>query len=322
MTRSNAADSAAGINSCQLPAASSNKPPGLDYSQPQHAVPTRPISETLRVYARGVAGGLIFSLPLLYTMEVWAAGHTASPGRLLALLSGTIALLLAYNWAGGLRAAQGWGENLFEAAEELCLGLLTAAIVLLLIGQLDPGGSPGEWVGMVTLEGAIAAIGVSVGTEQLGVAESGAGPGGRSGRFPAIVGELATAALGATLIAANVAPTEEVAAVAFRASSGQLIGLMAVSVTLAALLLNASDFRGADRLSRRDVGLGPLRGTAVTYAVAFVVAGLLLWVLGRFDGEAPSTMLARTVVLAFPAALGAAAGRLLLGGDPGDQSEK
>jgi putative integral membrane protein (TIGR02587 family) len=283
-------------------------------------VPTRPISETLRVYARGVAGGLLFSLPLLYTMEVWAAGHTASPGRLLALLFGTIGLLLAYNWAGGLRPAQGWGENLFEAAEELCLGLGTAAILLFLLGQLDPGATPGEWVGRVALEGAIAAIGVSVGTEQLGDAEGAAGAGGRAGRFPAVVGEFATAGLGATLIAANVAPTEEVTLIASQAGSLQLLGLVAVSVATAGLLLNASDFRGSGRLHRRDVGIGPFRGTAVTYAIAFVVAGLLLWVLGRFDGESPSIILARTVVLAFPAALGAAAGRLLLGGDAGTQA--
>ena len=278
----------------------------------------RPIPDTLRTYARGVAGGLLFSLPLLYTMELWSAGHAASPWRLLALLFGAIGLLLAYNWAGGLRAAQGWSENIFEAAEEMCLGILTAAVVLFLLGQVAPAASPGEWIGRVTIEGAIAAIGVSVGTEQLGDSEGAAGAGGRSGRLPAVVGELAPAALGAMLIAANVAPTDEVAIVASQAGQLHLVGLMIVSTLTAGLLLNASDFRGADRLARRDAGLGPLRGTAVTYSVAFVVAALLLWVIGQFDGEAPSVMLARTVVLAFPAALGAAAGRLLLGGDAGN----
>jgi putative integral membrane protein (TIGR02587 family) len=278
----------------------------------------RPVPETLRVYARGVVGGLIFSLPLLYTMEVWEAGHTASPERLLALLLGTIGLLLAYNWAGGLRAAQGWGENLFEAAEELCLGFGTAAVVLFLLGQID-GASPGEWVGKVTLEGAIAAIGVSVGTEQLGDAEGAAVRGGREGRFPKIVAELATAALGATLIAANVAPTDEVGIIAAEAGPAALLGLVIASVTLAGILLNATDMRGADRLSRREAGLGPFRGTAVTYAVAVAVSALLLWVLGRFDGEGIRGMVNLSVVLALPATLGAAAGRLLLGGDVEDE---
>lgn len=33
-----------------------------------------PLVASLQEYARGIAGGLIFSLPLLYTMEVWWAG--------------------------------------------------------------------------------------------------------------------------------------------------------------------------------------------------------------------------------------------------------
>ncbi|HEX4668040.1 MAG TPA: DUF2391 family protein, partial [Chthoniobacterales bacterium] len=32
------------------------------------------IGDSLREYARGIAGGLMFSLPLLYTMEVWWTG--------------------------------------------------------------------------------------------------------------------------------------------------------------------------------------------------------------------------------------------------------
>ncbi|MDQ3135846.1 MAG: TIGR02587 family membrane protein, partial [Acidobacteriota bacterium] len=37
----------------------------------------RPIKKSLQEYARGVAGGLLFSLPLLYTMEVWWMGVVA-----------------------------------------------------------------------------------------------------------------------------------------------------------------------------------------------------------------------------------------------------
>ncbi len=42
-----------------------------------------PVSNSLREYARGMAGGLMFSLPLLYTMEVWWTGFVAEPMRLL-----------------------------------------------------------------------------------------------------------------------------------------------------------------------------------------------------------------------------------------------
>lgn len=47
------------------------------------AFSAHPISKSLQEYDRGIAGGLIFSLPLLYTMEVWQAGSAMQPERLL-----------------------------------------------------------------------------------------------------------------------------------------------------------------------------------------------------------------------------------------------
>ena len=54
----------------------------------------RSVLQSAREYGRGVAGGLLFSLPMLYTMEVWAAGFRLSPGRILVLASATFVLLL------------------------------------------------------------------------------------------------------------------------------------------------------------------------------------------------------------------------------------
>ena len=63
----------------------------------------RPVSESLQEYARGLAGGLLVSLPLLYTMEVWWAGFTSHPWRLAAYVAATFVLLLGYNYFVGLR---------------------------------------------------------------------------------------------------------------------------------------------------------------------------------------------------------------------------
>jgi uncharacterized membrane protein len=53
-------------------------------------------------------------------------------------------------------------------------------------------------------------------------------------------------------------------------------------------------------------------GTVVTYAVALAASAMILWFFGRFDGQAPVTWLAQTVVLGVAATLGSSAGRLLL----------
>ncbi|MBA2457682.1 MAG: DUF2391 family protein, partial [Gemmatimonadales bacterium] len=67
-------------------------------------------AESLREYGRGVAGGLLFSLPLLYTTEVWEAGFTMPPHRQLAYLVGTCVLLLGYNRYSGLHPDTSWAE--------------------------------------------------------------------------------------------------------------------------------------------------------------------------------------------------------------------
>jgi uncharacterized membrane protein len=88
------------------------------------------IAESLREYGRGFAGGLIVSLPLLYTMEVWWSGFIARPDRLLVFVVFTFILLLGYNRYAGLRRDATWVEVGIDSVEELGLALVTAAITL------------------------------------------------------------------------------------------------------------------------------------------------------------------------------------------------
>ena len=71
-------------------------------------------------------------------------------------------------------------------------------------------------------------------------------------------------------------------------------------------------FAGQDR-RRRQRGLfqDPLTETLVTYVVALLVAGLLLWVFQR-DLSPADDLLTRSVVLGLPTAVGGAVGRLAL----------
>ena len=95
-----------------------------------------PVSRSLREYARGLAGGLMFSLPLLYTMEVWWAGFVAEPMRLVLYVAATFVLLLGYNHYAGLHHDASWQEVVIDSVEEMGLGLILAAGVLFLLGQL------------------------------------------------------------------------------------------------------------------------------------------------------------------------------------------
>ena len=96
----------------------------------------RSITESLQEYGRGVAGGLMFSLPLLYTMEVWWAGFNTHPYRLLAYVLTTFLLLLGYNRYAGLRRDRNMTEVAIDSVEEMGIGLFLAALVLFLFGRI------------------------------------------------------------------------------------------------------------------------------------------------------------------------------------------
>ncbi|WNG41055.1 TIGR02587 family membrane protein [Archangium violaceum] len=277
----------------------------------------RPVVESLREYGRGIAGGLLFSLPLLYTMEVWWAGFITRPAHLLLYLLGTFVLLLGYNRYGGFRRDVDWSEVFTDSVEELGLGLLVSTGVLFLIGRITANSSWPEVVGMVTVEAGTVAIGISVGSAQFG--GGGQGEGGKEGNeaeehdeAERVPGQLVIGFCGAVLFAANVAPTEEIVMIAVEQTPLRLLGTALLSLLLGGLILYQLDFTGAHRFTRhRQLG-DVLMGTVITYALALASSALVLWFFGRFDGNGLSICVAQVVVLGFAGTLGASAGRLLI----------
>jgi len=269
----------------------------------------RTTGESIREYGRGVAGGLIFSLPLLYTAEVWWAGFTMEAPRQLSYVVITFLLLLGYNRYVGLHPDTSWAEVGIDSVEELGLGLLLSAMILYTLGRIGPEQQVDEIVGRIVVEAMTIAIGVSVGTAQLGGEP---GPGKSGGDKATFGGQLVLGCCGAVLFAANIAPTEEVVVLGSELSPYRLIALILISMSLGALILHYSDFRGADRLVGDGTVGAVLHGTVVTYAVAVAVSATILWVFGRFEGVGLAPVVGQTIVLGLPATLGASAGRLLL----------
>jgi putative integral membrane protein (TIGR02587 family) len=275
----------------------------------------RAVKDSLREYGRGIAGGLLFSLPLLYTMEVWWAGFIARPAHLLIYLLATFVLLLGYNRYGGFRQDVDWSEVLTDSVEELGLGLLVSTGVLFLIGRITADSSWPEVVGMVTVEAGTVAIGISVGSAQFG----GNGEGGKQGddakkhdEAEHVPGQLVIGFCGAVLFAANVAPTEEIVMIAVELTPLRQLGTALLSLLLGGLILYQLDFTGASRFTRRGRLRDVLMGTVITYALALASGALVLWFFGRFDGNGLSVCVAQVVVLGFAGTLGASAGRLLI----------
>jgi putative integral membrane protein (TIGR02587 family) len=293
----------------------------------------RSVAESFQEYGRGAAGGLMFSLPLLYTMEVWRAGFNAHPWRLAAYVAATFLLLLGYNRFAGLRHDAGITEVAVGSVEEMGIGFIISAVALYLLGRVTFEMPLNEMAGQIVIEAMTVAIGVSVGRAQLGgggedsgEGDAGAGQrkrGGETGQTDGGLrgepelhfgGQMLLAFCGATLFAANVAPTEEVVVIAVESSWTRLLGLAFVSLFVSAIILHYSEFRGSREFVRTEGFGAVVVGSVSTYVVALVTSGLILWFFGRFDGVTLYTSLAQIIVLGVAATLGASAGRLLLQG--------
>lgn len=313
------------------------RPATIDVPRAAARTAGRPVTKSLQEYTRGVAGGLLFSLPMLYTMEMWWAGFIAHPWRLIIHVLATFGLLLGYNRYAGLRCDASMTEVAIDSVEELGIGLVIAAVFLWLLGRVTFDMTAGESIGQIVAEGMIVAIGVSVGTAQLGGGDDDVGEEpeqdagttktrGHHADQEHFAGQVVVALCGAVLVAANVAPTEEILMLAVEISPWRVLGLALVSIALGALILFYSDFAGARRYAPSDEVSKVVIGTVITYAVALVASAAILWFFGRFDGNAPAICLAQTVVLGVAATLGASAGRLLLqpssnGGGEDDDDE-
>lgn len=278
-------------------------------------------------YGRGIAGGLLFSLPTLYTEEVWDWGASISPERLLLGLLFTFLLLLGYNRYAGLRQDASLAEVAIDSVEEYGLGLLLSALLLWLLNQITADMAFTEAMGKVILEAMVVAVGVSVGTAQLSgngeEEDQGTSGEDRKDRADSLGRLIVLSACGAFLLACSVGPTIEILRAGSQMPFWKLLGVALFSLALSTVILFFSNFKGTGRGKQKGRGGKGEKGkrpdaltftgqTALSYLVALAVAALVLWFFGRFEGAAFPAALAYVLVLGLPASLGASAGRLLL----------
>jgi putative integral membrane protein (TIGR02587 family) len=162
-----------------------------------------------------------------------------------------------------------------------------------------------------------AAIGVSVGTAQLGGgSKDDAAPDQGQDMEPrasAFHQQLVIAFIGAVLVGGNIAPTEEILMLGVESSHWNLVALVALSLLVNAVILFYSDFAGAARHIPEDITHRWILGKSLaTYVVALLAAAMILWFFGRFEGVSLVPALSQTIVLGLVTTFGASAGRLLL----------
>ena len=268
---------------------------------------------------RGVGGAAIIGVPLVYTMEVWQVATTFGARNVFLLLAVGGAVCIGYNFVSGLHKGGNLRQAAKDAVESLAIGAILSAVLMVLLGVIDPGTSLADAVYRITAETVPLAMGASIASTQFDGGNSdrsgGEDDGGGEDAKSQILREVGIAAAGSLIFAASIAPTEEVALVAHRISPLGVLGIVVFSLLLSYGMIFVADFTGSETRQKEGQGVlqSPLGETVLCYAVALAVSFVAVnFFHGIAVNESLYNTVALTVTLGLPAAIGGAAGRLLV----------
>lgn len=262
-----------------------------------------------RDLARGLAGALFVSLPLLFTMEMWQIARTIPDWVLLSFLAITLVLNKFYLDFAGFRKEAWQQSKWWDALVAMGIGMVASAITLYVTGTLQLDLNNYLIAKLIALETIPMSIGAAVAINQLGTGDSHEKTAtGIRLDVKVLIGTL----LGGILFALNIAPTVETKYIVMR-QSWELIGAtMALSIAVSYLTVAIANFETRD-LSKRKVITSDWLEALISYIVAFTVSLLLLWVFGYGTPLDPMEVwLPMAIALSYVTTLGGAAGRLIL----------
>lgn len=255
---------------------------------------------------RAFGGAIIFAFPLLMTMEMWWLGFYMDRLRLFLFLAVNLLVLLGLSYFAGFRRTFDLKEDALDTFAAFGVGALASAAMLALFGIITLDMHLSEIVGKVAVQTVPASIGAMAARSQLGDKEDEKNQGGYAGQLFLMMA-------GALFLAFNVAPTEEMVLISYKMTPWHGLALVAASVLLLHAFVYSLDFAGEKKLPGDGGFWRSFFGYSVAgYAVALMVSLYVLWTFGRTEDAAAMEIAMMTVVLSFPAALGAAVARLVL----------
>jgi putative integral membrane protein (TIGR02587 family) len=257
--------------------------------------------------AHDFGGAILFSLPLLMTMEMWWLGFYMDRARL------ALFLVFAFVIVMGLSYFEG-GEETFkievlDAFTACAVGYVVATTMLVLLGILKPEMSADEMIGKIALHAVPCSIGAILARRQLGTEATHK----EQRRVEQYGGKIFLMGIGAIFLAFQLAPTEEMVLIGQQITDWHAVALALLSLGIMQAFLCSIEAKGRTSIfSAKFFWSVFMRLTIVGYALVLLLSLYVLWTFGRLEGEVFTEALRSILVLGFPAALGAAAARLIL----------
>jgi putative integral membrane protein (TIGR02587 family) len=268
---------------------------------------------------RAVSGGFIFATPLLYTMEMWWIGTTAELWKL-TLFLGVAALItfaLAHSRSGGFMEETSRFASVEQAIDGVAIGLVGAAIVLTVLNRIELGDPLDSVLGKVIVQAVPLCIGAAVANAIFGrhgerSREGEEASAGEKSVRQAFVADFSATIIGAIFLAFSIAPTDEVPMLAAELDYAHALALIALSLALTYIIVFASGF-GTGQHEQQGPFQHPLTETLLAYLLALLVTLVALSLFDRIEwGDPLGEILTMVLVLGLPAAVGGAAGRLVV----------
>lgn len=271
---------------------------------------------------RGAAGGFLFGIPLLYTMEVWWIGSFSQPPRMLIAIATTFIVVFLLIQTEGFRKSTDSSliDTAMDTIEALAIGFICTASILFLLREITSETPLVEGIGKIIFEGVPFSLGVGLARSFLSGTRAGENQDNNSNShsphqriLSATITDIGATLIGATLIAFNIAPTDEVPMLAAAASPPWLLAIMAASLLISYAIVFQSGF--TDQKQRREekgIFQRPLSETVMAYLVSLMAAAFMLWFFQQLTFDEPWQLWLRyTIILGLPASVGGAAGRLV-----------
>ncbi|MDP1793899.1 MAG: TIGR02587 family membrane protein [Acidimicrobiales bacterium] len=285
----------------------------------QPETPSNPWSHEAVDLVRAVSGGLLFGIPLLYTMEVWWVGSYTEPTRVLGVLLAAFLPVWFLNRTSGFRSGKDvrLSDAFMDSIETVAIGILTAGALLVLLEEITPATPLNEVVGKLAFEAMPFSIGIALAQHFLRRGrdegdDDDSEDADNGDKIHATVADVGATLIGAIFVAFNIAPTDEVPMIASALGPYSLIAVIVVSLVVSFCIVFVAGFSNEEQ-RRTQLGIfqHPISETVFSYLVALFASGVMLWYFQRFDTSAPwQVTLSYIIVLGLPASVGGAAGRL------------
>ena len=262
-----------------------------------------------RGLARAFAGAIVFSLPLLMTMEMWWLGFYLERTNLLQFILVNLAVLVGLSRLSGFEETATWFDDVLDAFSAYAVAVLASLMALTLFGILLAGMPASEIVGKVAIQSVPASFGAMLAGKQFGAREDEVARRDRR----SYLGQLFLMLAGALFLGFSVAPTEEMLLISHRMTPAHSAVLVLLSIVLLHGFVYTVGFKGQEKPEGPTDFLHVfLRFSIAGYAIAVLASFYVLWTFGRVDGSSWPEVAWMVAVLGFPSAIGAALAPLVI----------